>query len=236
MDRDQLRAWLAEGLSLAEIAARVDRDPTTVGYWVRKHGLSANGSLKHTSRGGIDEEVLEILCEEGSSIAEMAAELDRSTSTVSYWLKQYGLESGGGRRRAQRREAKSTGVKRLQMECRHHGLATFFLRSDGGWRCMRCNKEAVVKWRRRAKLRLVKEAGGKCRLCGYDEHIAALQFHHLDPSSKSFGLSMRGITRSFDEMRAEAEKCVLLCANCHAAVEAGLSTLPVELKEAAVPG
>jgi IS30 family transposase len=51
MDREQLRAWLAEGLSLAEIAARVERDPTTVGYWVRKHGLSANGSLKHTSRG-----------------------------------------------------------------------------------------------------------------------------------------------------------------------------------------
>jgi IS30 family transposase len=31
MDREQLRAWLAEGHSLAEIAARVDRDPTTVG-------------------------------------------------------------------------------------------------------------------------------------------------------------------------------------------------------------
>ena len=122
------------------------------------------------------------------------------------------------------------------MECKHHGLATFFLRNDGGWRCMKCNQEAVVKWRRRAKRRLVKEAGGKCRLCGYNEHIAALQFHHLDPSSQAFGLSMRGFTRSFDEMRAEAEKCVLLCANCHAAVEAGLATLPVELEAAAVPG
>jgi hypothetical protein len=86
------------------------------------------------------------------------------------------------------------------------------------------------------KRRLVQEAGGGCQLCGYDEHLAALQFHHLDPSRKSFGLSMRGFTRSFERMRAEAEKCLLLCANCHAAVEARLADLPVELKGAAAPG
>jgi predicted HNH restriction endonuclease len=28
-------------------------------------------------------------------------------------------------------------------------------------------------------------------------------------------------------MRAEAGKCVLLCANCHALVEAGIKNLPV---------
>jgi hypothetical protein len=36
-------------------------------------------------------------------------------------------------------------------------------------------------------------------------------------------------------MKAEADKCVLLFANCHAAVEAGLTTLPVELGGTAVP-
>jgi predicted HNH restriction endonuclease len=47
---------------------------------------------------------------------------------------------------------------------------------------------------------------------------------------------MRGFTRSFEKMREEAQKCVLLCANCHAAVEAGLTELPVELRGAAAPG
>jgi transposase len=222
MDKGQLKAWLDEGLSLPQIGELVGRDPSTVGYWVKQHGLIANGRDKYAPRGGIDVEVLEILCEEGASIAEMAGELERSPSTVRYWLDQYGLESGRGRERTRRVNAQRAGIKRLQMNCRHHGMTTFLLRADGGWRCIKCNRARVVAWRRRAKRRLVQEAGGRCQLCGYDEHMAALQFHHLDPSRKSFGLSMRGFTRSFEKMRSEAAKCVLLCANCHAAVEAGV--------------
>jgi hypothetical protein len=76
-----------------------------------------------------------------------------------------------------------------------------------------------------AKRRLVAEAGGRCQLCGYDRCMAALEFHHLDPKAKSFSLSMRGVARAFEELRKEANKCVLLCANCHAEVEAGYSTI-----------
>ena len=56
-------------------------------------------------------------------------------------------------------------------------------------------------------------------LCGYAECHAALQFHHVDPSQKSFALSREGVTRSLAQAREEAAKCVLLCANCHAKVE-----------------
>jgi hypothetical protein len=64
--------------------------------------------------------------------------------------------------------------------------------------------------------------GGRCHLCGYSRCMAALHFHHRDPASKFFSLSMRGCTRSFAELQAEAAKCVLLCGNCHAEVEDGL--------------
>jgi 5-methylcytosine-specific restriction endonuclease McrA len=83
-----------------------------------------------------------------------------------------------------------------------------------------------MDWRRRAKLRLIAEAGGCCRICGYDRYSGALHFHHVDPSQKEFGLARRGFTRSIEKMRAEAAKCVLLCSNCHAEVEAGIATLP----------
>jgi hypothetical protein len=83
----------------------------------------------------------------------------------------------------------------------------------------------VAAWRRDAKRRLLAEAGGRCRLCGYDRYAGALEFHHLDPALKSFGLSVRGITRSLESLRDEARKCVLLCSNCHAEVEAGVATL-----------
>ena len=72
---------------------------------------------------------------------------------------------------------------------------------------------------------LVKEAGGRCVLCGYDAYAGALQFHHLDPSAKAFAVSINGLTFGIESIREEAKKCVVLCANCHAEVEAGLMTL-----------
>jgi hypothetical protein len=51
------------------------------------------------------------------------------------------------------------------------------------------------------------------------------QFHHLDPAQKAFALSVRGLVYSIDALREEARKCVLLCSNCHAEVEAGVTML-----------
>ena len=70
------------------------------------------------------------------------------------------------------------------------------------------------------------EAGGCCVLCGYSESPGALQFHHVDPATKSFSLGAAGLTRSLAKARAEAAKCVLLCARCHAEVELGVKRLP----------
>jgi hypothetical protein len=80
------------------------------------------------------------------------------------------------------------------------------------------------------KERLVEEAGGCCVACGYDAYAGALQFHHVDPSQKRFGLARGGLTRPWREVVLEARKCVLLCGNCHAEVEAGLLevTLPAD--------
>jgi hypothetical protein len=58
MDRDQLKAWLGAGLSLPQIGALTNRDPSTVGYWVEKYGLVANGQAKYAPRGGLTREQL----------------------------------------------------------------------------------------------------------------------------------------------------------------------------------
>ena len=64
--------------------------------------------------------------------------------------------------------------------------------------------------------------------CGYDKCPTALQFHHLEPAEKKFSISHEGVTRSFAKLKAEAAKCVLLCANCHAEVESGYTSLRTE--------
>lgn len=57
--------------------------------------------------------------------------------------------------------------------------------------------------------------GGKCEKCGYDKCQRALEFHHLDPNVKDFGISSI-LTKSFASLVEESDKCILLCSNCHA--------------------
>ena len=72
---------------------------------------------------------------------------------------------------------------------------------------------------------LIAESGGCCALCGYDRCVINLVFHHVDPRQKSFSLSSH-TTKSMATYREEMQKCVLLCANCHGEVEAGLVPSP----------
>lgn len=218
---------LAQGLSLEQIGERVGRHPSTVGYHVKKHGLLAVNHERHAPKGPIVEEALQRLTTEGASLREMADELGRSVSTVRYWLRVYGIgRTAGSRRRKAAVEARKAGKRYAMLDCRQHGVTRFVLENRGSYRCMQCRQERVTEWRRHVKRRLVDTAGGACVVCGYDRCVSALQFHHLDPAQKSFALSRQGVTRSFAAAQAEARKCVLLCSNCHAEVEAGLVEVP----------
>lgn len=54
-----------------------------------------------------------------------------------------------------------------------------------------------------------------CRRCG-EKQPAKLVFHHPDWSDKDEGVgAMISNSRPFTEVKAEARKCVVLCANCH---------------------
>ncbi len=226
MDRDQLEGWLERGLSLTEIGALTNRDPSTVGYWLQKYGLTANGKAKYAPRGGLRRDQLEPLVERGLTVRQMADELDRSQSTIRHWVGKYGLKLTRHHRNRERAlEALAAGDSRFLSSCRYHGETEFLVFRNGRHRCARCNTEAVIRRRRKVKQQLVDEAGGRCVRCGFDEHPSGLQFHHLNPSQKRFAVSDKGVTRSLAEARVEARKCVLLCATCHAMVEAGVVSL-----------
>jgi hypothetical protein len=84
------------------------------------------------------------------------------------------------------------------------------------------NGHPVVRSRQNTKLRAIAAAGGACRGCGLLAPADALEFHHLDPRTKEFSVSMDGVPRSWIRVEAEVAKCVLLCANCHRETHAGL--------------
>lgn len=57
--------------------------------------------------------------------------------------------------------------------------------------------------------------GGACERCAYSKCVEAFDFHHRDPAQKDFAVSAEGVTRSWEKLRIEIDKCALLCANCH---------------------
>lgn len=229
MEREFLEKCLAEGMSLEKIGALVGRDSSTVRYHLQKHGLKPVGHDKHAPNGKVDPERLRRLIEDGATVREAAAQLGVGYTTVRHWIKRLGLSTKRMQRLRRTRDAIEAGRTDAKLTCPKHGYVKHFRRPDAGYRCAKCRSEAVAKWRRKVKRRLIERAGGACQLCGYDKYQGALQFHHTDPKAKSFHLSRHGVTRSFAEACAEADKCVLLCANCHAEVEAGITELSSKL-------
>ena len=85
-------------------------------------------------------------------------------------------------------------------------------------KCQKANK--VRQWQKKnafqRKLNAIQKLGGKCSRCSYRKNLAALTFHHLDPSKKDFELDSRKFSNtSLKKLEKEIEKCILLCIRCH---------------------
>ena len=81
----------------------------------------------------------------------------------------------------------------------------------------------VQKWRKKRKQEFVDYLGGKCKICEYDKCVEALEFHHIDPDTKSFSIaSAIANPKKHGVIKEEVDKCILLCGNCHAEYHAGL--------------
>ena len=86
--------------------------------------------------------------------------------------------------------------------------------------CKKCFNKRVLARHNAAKLRGVEFLGSKCVACGFNKWVCSLEFHHVDPSQKDpRSVSMRSWT--WERMKEELKKCILLCSNCHRAVHAG---------------
>lgn len=92
-----------------------------------------------------------------------------------------------------------------------------------GHRPSKCNTCSTNDRRVTMKQRCTKYKGGKCKNCGYKKCPAALGFHHVDERTKAFGIG-GAYNRSWEVLKKELDKCILLCANCHAEHHYGLIT------------
>lgn len=89
------------------------------------------------------------------------------------------------------------------------------------------NSQKVQDYRVRTKKRMVESMGGECQICGYNNYIGSLDFHHIDPSKKEFSFGrMRANPKEWSTVVKELKKSILLCSNCHREVHAGVAEIP----------
>lgn len=74
---------------------------------------------------------------------------------------------------------------------------------------------SVIKYRHKIRSKLLTLFENKCVICGYDKSTWALHFHHTSPAEKLFSISGKGIIKSWERVYEEAQKCILICSNCH---------------------
>jgi orotate phosphoribosyltransferase-like protein len=164
----------------------------------------------------------------GKTYKEICDELNCAMSTVSYHCK---LNKMGGHSDRLSEEQKielqklydEIGSVKKVAKLKGHSFETVKKYITVKNKKKVSKSEAVIDWRRRTKVKLVEYKGGKCQICDYNKSINALQFHHLNPNEKDFTIS--GKSLSFERLKNEVDKCVLVCSNCHSEIHEGIVNL-----------
>ncbi len=79
------------------------------------------------------------------------------------------------------------------------------------------NPDKIKKWSTKGRLKRQNDFAEwkktlKCSNCS-ENHVACLEFHHLDPSKKT-GLISK-LKNMKNRLQIELTKCIVLCSNCH---------------------
>lgn len=167
----------------------------------------------------MDKELLTKLIERNLSTRKIGDEVGKCGSSIKYWLKKYGLKTNFIPGESYIVEYGETKIcYKCKTECK---ISDFFnsRKLDNRYSyCKHCLNKMTVENQRKLKKKCIEYKGGKCVICSYDDYDGALDFHHLNPGEKDFSIA-EGKNRSFDNIKSELDKCVLLCCRCHREVE-----------------
>ena len=171
------------------------------------------------------EEIIK-LRREGKTYKEICDKLDCAMSTVSYHCKLHKMGGHSDRLTTEQKNElqqlynETKSLKKVAT-LKGHSFETVKRYVITKKKEKVTKSEAVITWRKRTKIKLIEYKGGKCELCGYNKCTSALHFHHLNPNEKDFSIS--GKSLSFEKLKSEVDKCVLVCSNCHSEIHEGIT-------------
>lgn len=97
--------------------------------------------------------------------------------------------------------------RQLQAQSEH-----YFKNKEAYSERQKIKRATIVKKRRELVDRYKMRCG--CSNCGYKDHPAALQLHHLHSKDQEVSQLVRS-GPTIQRLKSEIRKCIVLCANCH---------------------
>lgn len=156
----------------------------------------------------MEQDAISLLRQQGHSIKRISEIQGKTYWEVAYIIRKYRIPSG----EKSEGECKVCGKPLI-------GRQRMFCSRVCHNRLVNDTHQAYAMQKARGierKKKLVEMFGGKCKHCGYDKNLSALEFHHIDPTTKDDGIDIRKMSnRSWEWCLTEAKKCEVLCANCH---------------------
>ena len=88
--------------------------------------------------------------------------------------------------------------------------------------CRECASHYDIQRNRILKLKSIEYLGGQCIRCGFIGHYSSYDFHHINYLEKEFNWN-EGRKKTFEKIKVELDKCLLLCKNCHQMIHTKLN-------------
>lgn len=169
---------------------------------------------------------LQVLITSGKTLAQIAQLYNlKSSSTVRHWMKKYNIAPNkrGVKRTTIYLEVNGIQYKHCKKCNTNKPLSDFHARKRREGQvmsyCIQCaNVQSAQNLAQRTaqiKKFLVDHTGNACNKCKKQFDIQQYDFHHTEPAHKDFQLS-RSLRYTVAQVVKEIQKCILLCANCHA--------------------
>lgn len=167
----------------------------------------------------MNKEILEQYTNEYKTIEEMSQLLNKSKTTVRYWLEKFELKTKNKvGPKPSNTEGKCVVCEKTtlnnKMYCSDNCKAKNYLINNP-------DKKILINLKNQVKNQTFKQLavnykGGKCSICHYNKNLAALSFHHLNPKEKDLEISKFNRSNTLEKKHIdELDKCILLCENCH---------------------
>ena len=195
LTKEQVEKCIVDGLSNTKAAKQLGVDYKVYRRWLETYGFH---SPVYAVGRDLTKEELEECIRLGYGENRASQSLKVGPATYRRWMKYFELKSPHPNFSP---TVWQSGMP-LCTQCGNHNCIDSL--------CGTCRKLARLNG---IKEGLVAMAGGACVRCGYNDCIESLDFHHLNPAEKEFGLA--AYQKDFIKLTEELKKCILLCSNCH---------------------